>query len=290
MSNYYKYKLENLIIVSKIVTIHYLDFKDGYENKGEEHNFWELVYVDEGKLFCSSNEQTTILNKGQIIFHRPNEFHSHKVSKEDKTKIIILSFECKSEAINYFSKKILETPENLIKLLKMIVDEGKQTFNIPISDPKLKKMPLKSSPALGGLQIIKNLLETFLISLMRADTSSSYDTTFLSSEEYKNRISVSIISILKKNVHNKLSIDDICSILNYNKSYLFRQFKLSTKKTIMTYFNELKISEAKKLLTTSDLSITEISDTLSYDTPNYFCKAFKKQTGYTPASYRKAFK
>ena len=242
MSNYYKHKLENLIIVSKIVTIHHFDFKNGYENDGEKHDFWELVYVDEGKLSCTINDKSTILEKGQIIFHQPNEFHSHKASKEDKTKVIILSFECKSEAIGYFSNKTLEVKENLARLLRMIVDEGKQTFNIPISDPKLKKMPLKTSPALGGLQIIKNLLETFLISLMRTDSSSSYNTPFLSDEEYKNRISASIISILKKNVYNKLSIDEICSILNYNKSYLFRQFKLSTKKTIMVYFNELKIS------------------------------------------------
>jgi len=35
------------------------------------------------------------------------------------------------------------------------------------------------------------------------------------------------------------------------------------------------------------MSVGEISAHLSFDTPNYFSKTFKKVTGYTPSTYRK---
>ena len=60
--------------------------------------------------------------------------------------------------------------------------------------------------------------------------------------------------ILKENVYSSLSIDDICSKTNYSKAYLFRIFKAKTGKTIMTYFIELKINQAKQLLRENELS------------------------------------
>ena len=55
----------------------------------------------------------------------------------------------------------------------------------------------------------------------------------------------------------------------------------------MQYFTERKIEEAKKLLRSTDLSVTEISDRLGYDTSGYFCRQFKLRTGETPLKYKK---
>ena len=56
---------------------------------------------------------------------------------------------------------------------------------------------------------------------------------------------------------------------------------------MMQYFIRLKIEKAKKLLRENEISVTQISETLAFDTPNYFSKTFKKITGYTPLQYKK---
>ena len=55
----------------------------------------------------------------------------------------------------------------------------------------------------------------------------------------------------------------------------------------MAYFVGLKIRKAKEMLRETDMSVSAISDALSFDTSNYFSKTFKKLTGYTPSTYRK---
>jgi YesN/AraC family two-component response regulator len=55
----------------------------------------------------------------------------------------------------------------------------------------------------------------------------------------------------------------------------------------MEYFIRLKVDKSKELLRETSMSIGEISSYLSFDTPNYFSKTFKKITGYTPTTYRK---
>jgi AraC-like DNA-binding protein len=113
------------------------------------------------------------------------------------------------------------------------------------------------------------------------------ENVFLMKEDYDGHIAKKIVEILQAKVYETLKIDELQDTLNYHKSYLFREFKASTGQTIMAYFVKLKISRAKKLLRESDLSVTEIAEKLSFDTPNYFSKTFKRLTGYTPLQYKK---
>ena len=169
-----------------------------------------------------------------------------------------------------------------------IIEESKRTFDLPVSDPDLKKMKLLDSPALGGQQLIKNYLELLLINLMRNETEqNSSDAVFISRERFDELISDRVIKYMRDHICEKLSVEDVCSILHYNRSYVFRQFKKTTGSSLMAYFTKMKIQKAKEMLRESDLSVAAISDSLSFDDPNYFSKTFKKVTGYTPSTYRK---
>lgn len=286
--NYYRHKLKNLLVINKVVTIHYLELGRSFSNRGEAHDFWELVYVDTGTLHCRTDHADMILKEGEIIFHKPNEFHVHSSHEGTAPHIFVISFECKSEAMRFFEGKRLSLEKDLLRYLYMIIDEGKRTFHIPVSDPTIKKMPLNPAPPIGGLQLIKNLLEILLIHLMRDETQrADTESFFLGKEEFDNRIANQIKEILKEHLHSTLSVDELAALLNYNKSYLFRQFKASTGHTIMSYFTALKIDEAKRLLCESEMTVSQISASLSFDTPNYFSKTFKRCTGISPVDYRK---
>jgi len=49
---------------------------------------------------------------------------------------------------------------------------------------------------------------------------------------------------------------------------------------------ELKLNEAKLLLSTTSQSVKEIAYSLNYENPDYFPVFFKKRTGMTPVEYR----
>ena len=286
--NYYKHKLENLLLVSKIVTIHYLELEKSFSNAGEKHDFWEMVYADKSSIICTAEEEKIVLNEGEALFHKPNEFHNLSANGRNAPNVFVISFVCKSEAVRFFENRKLTLSKEHLKYIYMLIEESKKTFDLPYSDPDLKKMPLQKRPALGGQQLIKNLLEILLINIMRAETEKDdANATFLFKEDFDGYIAKKIIAVLSENLHSTLHIDELCERLNYNKSYLFRQFKATTGRTIMSYFTNLKIEGAKKLLRESDNTVAQIASIYAFDTPNYFSKTFKRLTGYTPLQYKK---
>ena len=59
------------------------------------------------------------------------------------------------------------------------------------------------------------------------------------------------------------------------------KFRKETNKTVIEYFNELKVGLAMDMIRNSGNSFTEISEELGFSTLNYFSKLFKAKTGMT---------
>lgn len=287
---YYKYKIENLVRVNKIVTVHYFEFDKNFTSETEKHDFWEIVFAEKGNIICSRNGEKTLLKEGQILFHKPYELHSLSADGNDAPTVIIISFDCKSEALHFFEDKVLKCNQECLKIFYKIIKETKKTFNIPYSDPNLKKMPILNKPTLGGLQLIKNYLEILLINLLRKETEIDGENNSFFNNPSGDKVCENIIKILKESVYDKIRIDDLVAKLNYSKSYLFRTFKDEMGCSIISYYNNIKMEKAKKLLTQTDLTVTEISYRLGFDSQSYFTKSFKNLTNYSPLVYRKIFK
>ena len=285
---YYKHKIENLLVVNRIVAIHYFEFETSFRSKVETHDFWECVCVLEGNIVCQAAEREFALEAGQLLFHKPNEPHSFRADGKNKPKVFFVCFACKSEAVAFFQGRILSADKSLLRLVYPIIEEGKKTFDLPDFDPETKKMDLLPNPTLGGQQLIKNYLEILLVTLMREETEKeNAEVFFLPLDKFREQVSKQVILLLRERIDEKLTVAEICESLHYNKSYIFEQFKKATGQSVMAYFTRLKTEKAKRLLRETDLSVTQIAETLSFDTPNYFSKTFKKITGLTPLQYRK---
>ena len=288
MQQYFQHKLSNLISVSKIVTIHYFEFKKDFQAIGESHDFWELVYAEKESLLCTADGKEIVLKPGEVLFHKPNEFHTLSANGKNAPNVFIFSFVCKSESIKFFENKKFPLGAHLAKFIYLILEEGRKTFDIPYSNPNSTKMQLLAHPTLGGEQLIKNYLEIFLINLLREQTETEQgNTTFLPWKELSAKPINDVTAVLKENLYTTLSIDEICAKTSYSKTYLFRIFKANTGKTIMNYYIELKIQKAKQLLRENELSVMEISEKLAFSAPDYFSKTFKRITGFTPLAYKK---
>ena len=151
MLNYIRCKITNLLNINKIVTIHYYELDKDFSYNGESHNFWEMVYVDSGVVEINTNKKQTILKQGEIIFHKPNEFHTL-----------------------YADKKTMTVPSNLKKHIGHIIEEYNETF-FPMSLDDVK-LTFKENPPIGSQQMIKTYLERLLILLIRYEQNNSLQT------------------------------------------------------------------------------------------------------------------
>ena len=288
-TRYYRYKAENLINVKNIVTVHDFYFDKNFKSQTESHDFWELVYVDEGRLFYNRDGEINAAESGEIIFHKPDVIHALFADGKNSSRVIIISFGCKSAAMSYFENYAGKLSKRLKDYIFEILEESGKIFDLKSSAPETKKMPLKTSAPAGGLQILKNTLELFLIYLLERDTlKADPPVVFLPKKDDAETLISKVKNMLSSAVYESVSVNDICEKTHYSRSYLFREFKNFTGKGIMECYNDLKIAEAKKLLENTDLSVAEISEKLCFDTPSYFCRQFKRLTAKTPLQYRKS--
>lgn len=288
MKHYFRHKLQNLIVVSKVITIHYFEFDKNFRAQEEAHDFWELVYADKENIVCTADDVQIPLAEGEMLFHKPNVRHALFANGKKAPNVCILSFECKSEAMRFFEDKKLRPDKAFVRFLYSIVEEGKRTFDIPYSSPECKKMNLLPTPTLGGEQIIKNYLELLLIHLMRSLTETSGgNETFLAAGELHSKPVTEVLRLLNERVEGTLNVDEICRAVGYSRAYIFKEFKNTTGKSVMTYYTALKIKRAKQLLRERELPVHEIAERLGFDTANYFSKVFRAHTGQTPTAYQK---
>ena len=282
-----KYKLATLLNISRIVTILYLELTPDYSYSGESHDFWEMVYVDKGAVIATTKKEDYLLKAGDVIFHKPNEFHGLKSAEGEAPNVFIITFDCSSPAMRYFKGLRTKLPSRLKPLIREIIKERNATFNEPFLDPVLKKPTLIEQPILGGQQLIRNYLQILLIHMMRSDNDNR---VFKNKGILDDHISQEIVHYLENNIHNNVTINNICQHFNYSKTYLHTAFKQSTGISIMQYYNKIRIEEAKRLIRTGNISITEISESLSFCNPHYFSHVFNKYTHMSPSEYQKSVK
>lgn len=82
-------------------------------------------------------------------------------------------------------------------------------------------------------------------------------------------------------------VKDLAHALFMSESYCHAVFKRETGIPLMTYFNSLRLQEAKKQIALGEQSLTDIVDSLCFYDYNYFSRMFKKHFDITPAQYRK---
>ena len=95
-----------------------------------------------------------------------------------------------------------------------------------------------------------------------------------------------IRSYIEENAYSDFSITTLAKQFNYNEKYLGRLFKTRTGYTVHEYCNHLRITKAKKLLRSTNLSISQIAAQVGYNNTTYFIRLFKSHTNLSPLQYR----
>lgn len=91
---------------------------------------------------------------------------------------------------------------------------------------------------------------------------------------------------LTRNAGRKVSQKDAADAVCLSQKYLSRLFREQTGTSFNSYRLQLKLNEAKNLLTQTGYSVDQIAHRLGYQNAGSFIHQFKKLSGLTPAAYR----
>lgn len=287
MDTYEPTLLRRDLAVPAVVTVHYFEYAKNYVFEGERHDFWEFLYVDKGEVEVMAGDTGYCLKQGEMIFHKPGEFHNVFANGMVAPNLVVVAFVCTSPAMAYFEEKVVKAEEVERELLARIVHEARDAFANPLDNPGSLRMERATSSAFGSEQMIGLLLEQMLIRMVRR--GAERDRAVKTSSSVKRRsdhdLVQRIIGYMQENACGTLTFSQVCRFSAQSATNLKTIFKSVTGMGVMEYYRTLKIDAAKTLLREGGGNITQIADKLGYTSVNYFSRYFKQATGMTPSEY-----
>lgn len=98
-----------------------------------------------------------------------------------------------------------------------------------------------------------------------------------------------ITRYLQEHLAEEVSLSVLAEEFHLNPQYISQLFKSEIGVNFLTYFTNIRMEQAKKLLLTTSLPIAEVSEQSGYADYRVFTKVFKKSEGVTPSQYRRDF-
>lgn len=252
-----------------------------YEMACHYHENLEFIYVLEGELSVTLDNDTFLMKKGDIALSNSNTLHS-AIPKDCVYMCIVFDFsyflslpikglselfekiKCRDMLINNrFSQKdgeIYESIKNLFKIIK----EKKECYRLM---------------ATGEIYRIFSLIVAGKFYKETISTSANIDDK--SREKLKK-----VLSHMRKNFSSPLPLSHLAEIAGMSEKYFCSFFRKMTNKTPVEYLIFYRIECSAKMLSNTDISVTEAAFSCGFNDLSYFIKTFKRQMGVTPGEYR----
>jgi len=281
--------LEDSITINRVISVHYFQYMSDFSFPGESHDFWELVCVDRGEIDALAGERRLTLKKGNILFHKPNEFHNVLTNGKVSPSLVVIGFVCHSPAIKSFEDQLMSVQDTEKELLAQIIVEARNTFSGRLDDPYQEELIFNSEPlTFGSAQLISHYLEQLIIHLYRRYFSYSLpvrSSRFLAEASSGNDTYNRIVRYMEEHLGERMTIDRICRDNLVGRSQLQKLFRDTKGCGVIEFFSMMKIDTAKQMIRDNQLNFTQIADRLGYSSIHYFSRQFKQITTMTPSEY-----
>lgn len=134
---------------------------------------------------------------------------------------------------------------------------------------------------------IVNILQSRILISRRNNTLQALQPEKVIVEDKDNQFLLHLIGIIKENLSNSdLKIDDLGKELGMSHTPFYKKIKQLTNQTPNDFLKNIRLEQAKKLLSDSDLTVSEIAYRCGFNSPKYFRECFKRHFGESPSEYQ----
>ena len=268
------------------------NLEEGVHSKGADaphkHLFYEMVFIDEadGSHVIDYTEYKDLKNVAFVI--APEQSHYWKNVKNAKGILLYFSEEFLFHSSLSVSsvwelqlfREIAKTPA--IYMDADIADTMRAITRLMLSEYRSRE---RDYP-----EVLRSCLSIILVHFYR------YHEKLASQEEVPSlKLNTSQVvnrfrDLVSQNVALNLSVAEYADMLGLNQGTLNTHLKKRTGKSAGQLIRDEQLSEAKRLLVNTEFAVAEISEHMHFQDVAYFCRMFKRNTGYTPSRYRQEFK
>lgn len=128
------------------------------------------------------------------------------------------------------------------------------------------------------------LLEMFLCVFKQRQNEAAHRGTKTNEDIYTE----AAVKYIRLNVHTPLTVAELIRVLGVSQPYLFKLFKKKFQLSPKEYILKQKRERAQLLLKETQLTVTQVANSVGFQDVLSFSRFFKSQTGLSPQNYRKA--
>lgn len=237
------------------------------------HEDIEIIILDAGQAIACIDTIKTTMNSGDIFFAFPNQLHSFRtIDPAEEHTLFIVKTELLPEYRELFLSSTPKSPiirnakslPRVEKLVQMLVESERER------DVSLDQANKRRCGYL--LALVSELLLHMDITFDRTEDSRSI---------------LAVRNYCAEHFSQRISLPDVAQALSLNKFYLSHLFTEKLGVHFNDYINDLRISEACRLLLNTTESITQIGESVGFAAIRTFNRAFYKKMGSSPSEYRK---
>lgn len=250
------------------------------------HDYYEILYIMKGSAIQSINGRVEQLASGDMVIIAPNDTHSTVCNCPQGCIIIVMLFSTLAfdfdSSINKYSKYLTLFMENSTLKSGYIKAPYQYQSEIRSLSTKIyKEFTLKSH---SYKLIIKGLMYQLLGTINRIRQQYKQEAEIPKSY---NSI-VNICKYIEEHYTEAIRLKATATMLGYSPEHLSRTFKKATGNSFKEFVDFVKMTEAKRLLISTDMSVTEVSNFLSFDCVSSFSRTFKRVFQISPSAFHKS--
>lgn len=252
------------------------------------HDFIELCYILSGKIIHTTNGSTSVLSENDFFLVDLGVPHKFTKLPESDCQLINIIF--RPSAIDH----TLSDQSGIIDILSSqkiglifnseTIPDTSQIYHDSTGDIRSIALNIKKEFAemqFGYEQKLKCNLISLLIDIARrlnplisSDQSGVYN----------------IISYINQHYNEHITLEILGNKFHMNPSYLCTKLKKGTGYSFIQYLQKIRIANACRLLSLTNMRISEVCTAVGYDDIKHFEKIFRKHTTDSPIVYRKISK
>ena len=287
MLNFYKENKTNETQIlnelhSKPICVH-IDVLSNELIEEHQHEYYELLYVEKGKIDYLLDNKIYHLLPGDIILIPPKKPHKLLSFLDKETSRFVLM--CSKK----FLKKHSTPQTNLLTICDSAINNN--IFQLRFNDIQkleleknlhsISKMMLENSFGIDLLYIHRFI--KIIITIIDLSIQNNNEDELMYN---KNEIINKIIKFINDNLSKKIVIEDISNHLALSISRISHIFKNETGISVLRYINKKRLQLAKELIQKGETFIN-ISIKCGFQDYTSFFRAFKKEFNITPGEYSK---
>ncbi|WP_245645710.1 helix-turn-helix transcriptional regulator [Pseudonocardia acaciae] len=101
------------------------------------------------------------------------------------------------------------------------------------------------------------------------------------------RLLAEVFDVIERRYPDRLSLREVAGAVNLTPGHLTTTVRRRTGRTVQDWITERRMTEARRLLTETELAVGEVGRQVGLPDPGYFGRVFRREHGITPRAWRR---